>query len=301
MPITIALKAFFDYLENIKNASLHTVRNYALDLAHFLKKIEKTSSIFAIDEVYVRTYLLQLAKEKKAKNTILRKLSSLRSFFNFLQKQNIIESSPMDEIESPKRSQMYPNALAIEQVEVLFAQPDAKTYLGLRDRVMMELLYSSGFRISELVLLDRKDVDFKKRCCQVKGKGKKCRLVPITKSAMKWLELYLDHPERHFDGKKHQRQKCTQALFLNKFGSRLTTRSIERHFRNYLLKAGLGLNVTPHTIRHTIATHWLEKGMDLKTISLLLGHSSLSTTTIYTHVSPKLKKETYDKTHPKAK
>ena len=206
----------------------------------------------------------------------------------------------MDEIESPKVKKQIPTTLDYSQVELLLDQPNFKTYLGLRDRVMMEVLYSSGLRISELVQLNREDVDLKKRLCRVRGKGRKERLVPITKNATDWIEKYLYHPDRTSDSKKHKKQKDPKAIFLNRDGMRITTRSSERSFRKYLLKAGLGLSVTPHTIRHTIATHWLENGMDLKTISMLLGHSSLSTTTIYTHVSPRLKKETYDRAHPRA-
>jgi integrase/recombinase XerC len=156
----------------------------------------------------------------------------------------------------------------------------------------MELFYSSGLRLSELVALDRKKFDPKNLLLSVYGKGKKVRQTPITASAAKWIVDYLQHPER--------KEKEPQAIFLNKWGSRLSARSVDRNFAAYLKASGLSDRITPHTIRHTIATHWLEQGMDLKTIQLLLGHSSLATTTIYTHVSPKLKREVYNKTHPRA-
>ncbi|NGX30824.1 MAG: Tyrosine recombinase XerC [Chlamydiae bacterium] len=300
MQIQDALKKYFNYLENVKNASVHTLRNYHLDLKYFLKNAKPDSPIFVLNENYIRNFLLVLAKEKKQRATVLRKLASLRSFFRYLQKQKEITHNPMDEIESPKVKKHIPTTLDYTQVELLLDQPNTKQYLGLRDRVMMEVLYSSGLRISELVQLNREDVDLKKRLCRVRGKGRKERLVPITKNATNWIEKYLYHLDRISDSKKHKKQKDAKAIFLNRDGMRITTRSSERSFRKYLLKAGLGLSVTPHTIRHTIATHWLENGMDLKTISILLGHSSLSTTTIYTHVSPRLKKETYDKAHPRA-
>ena len=156
----------------------------------------------------------------------------------------------------------------------------------------MELFYSSGLRLSELIGLNRRDFDAKNLVLNVFGKGKKQRQAPITETAADWIVRYLNHPERE--------EKDPQAIFLNKWGTRLTPRSVDRNFAGYLKASGLSDRVTPHTIRHTIATHWLENGMDLKTIQMLLGHTSLATTTIYTHVSPKLKRAVYDKTHPRA-
>ena len=158
----------------------------------------------------------------------------------------------------------------------------------------MELFYSSGLRLSELVGLNRRDFDSRNQILTIFGKGKKQRQSPITETAAKWLVDYLNHPER---GEVEQDK---QAVFLNRWGKRLSARSVDRNFAAYLKASGLSERVTPHTIRHTIATHWLENGMNLKTIQLLLGHTSLSTTTIYTHVSPKLKRAVYDKTHPRA-
>jgi integrase/recombinase XerC len=164
----------------------------------------------------------------------------------------------------------------------------------------MELLYSSGLRISELTQLNRKDLDLKQCTLRVMGKGKKQRIVPITNNAAKWLNDYLNHSERYLDGEYHIAEQDSEAVFLSRWGKRITVRSVDRHFAKYLVASGLSAEVTPHTIRHTIATHWLEKGMDLKTIQVLLGHNSLATTTIYTQVSTKLKREVYDKAHPSA-
>jgi integrase/recombinase XerC len=156
-------------------------------------------------------------------------------------------------------------------------------------------------RDSELAGLNRCDFDEKNRILQILGKGKKERHIPITQSAAKWISDYLNHPQREVNGKSHRAQQDVGAIFLNKWGSRITVRSVDRNFAKYLKASGLPSSVTPHTIRHTIATHWLEKGMDLKTIQVLLGHSSLGTTMIYTKVSTRLKKEVYDKAHPRAK
>lgn len=247
-----------------------------------------------------RAYLADLSQKEMKKRTVLRRLSSLRSFFSYLVKEKIIPSSPLEEIERPKLEKTVPTSIAYAQVELLFAQPDIGSYLGLRDRCIMELFYSSGLRISELASLDRSSLDKAACLLRVKGKGKKERMVPVTKTALNWIIKYLEHPERDQDIEGHQAEKDSKAIFLNKWGERITTRSIDRNFKDYLKASGLVEKITPHTIRHTIATHWLENGMDLKTIQLLLGHSSLATTTIYTHVSPRLKKEVYDKAHPRA-
>ncbi len=299
---------FIEYLKVIKNSSEHTLRNYALDLLAFKKYIDEfvmqkeDKILFSIvDKRCVRNYLSYLAAKQTKKRTILRRLSSLRSFFRYLTKEKIISNNPMEEIESPKLDKKIPVSLSYEQIERLFLQPDTHCYLGFRDRCIMELFYSSGLRISELVGLNRHDIDLDHLRVKVMGKGKKERVIPITKNAATWIKAYLDHPERNLDCKDHLAEADEQAIFLNKWGTRLTARSIDRKFDEYLTSSGLAAKITPHTIRHTIATHWLEKGMDLKTIQMLLGHSSLATTTIYTQVSTRLKREVYDKAHPRAK
>lgn len=295
-----AKRKFLDYLKAVKNASEHTIRNYGLDLEAF-QGYAKGLSLPQIDKKIVRGYLADLNLKQATKRTILRRLSSLRSFFKYLLKENILQQNPLEEIQGPKLDKTIPASLSYEQVQRLFEQPDTNDYLGFRDRCIMELFYSSGLRISELVGLNRADYDPENLTLRVRGKGKKERVVPITKNASAWIASYLNHPERKIDGERHQAEVDADAVFLNKWGTRLTVRSVDRNFKHYLLSSGLAAKITPHTIRHTIATHWLEKGMDLKTIQTLLGHSSLSTTTIYTQVSTKLKKEVYDKAHPLVK
>lgn len=292
-----AKEAFLRYLHSIKNASVHTLRNYRLDLESFLAFTE-TSDPTKIDKKMVRNYLAYLHGKGAKKRTISRRLSSLRSFFKYLLREKVVTSSPLEEFQGPKTEKTLPSPLKFEQVERLLQQPDTTSYLGFRDRCIMELLYSSGLRISEIVGLNRDDIDLSNEMLRIRGKGNKERMVPVTASAAKWIENYLNHPERFSDGEVHQAQKDGKAVFLNKWGHRLTSRSIDRNFQHYLLASGLAAKVTPHTIRHTIATHWLENGMDLKTIQLLLGHTSVATTTIYTHVSTQLKKEVYEDAHP---
>jgi integrase/recombinase XerC len=317
--------SFLKHLKHIKNASEHTVRNYTIDLNTFKSYLETTVykippeercskislsheeslntqrlSLVALDRRLIRGYLTELRNQEMNKRTIVRRLSSLRTFFKYCVKENLIEKNPTEEIETPKLDKRIPVSLSYDQIQKLFDQPDLSCYLGFRDRCIMELFYSSGLRVSELTALDRTDVDIENLMVKLKGKGKKERKIPITKNAADWIVSYLNHTERHQETEGHASEIDKKAVFLNKRGTRLTSRSVDRKFDKYLTMSGLAGKVTPHTIRHTIATHWLENGMDLKTIQALLGHESLATTTIYTQVSPKLKKEVYDKTHPRA-
>jgi integrase/recombinase XerC len=292
---------FLEFLFVIKNYSKHTIRNYNIDLDDFICFLNKEEDITKIDKSIIRAYLAKLYEKGLNSRTILRRLATLRSFFKYLMKEKIIVANPIDDIETPKRRKPLPHVISYREIEELFAKPDTNTYLGLRDRCIMELLYSSGLRISELVSLNRADINDEALSIKVFGKGKKERIVPVTKSACEWLMKYVNKEERFVKTKEHEIAKDTKAVFLNKWGKRISSRSIDRHFKRYFKTTGISLKTTPHTIRHTIATHWLEKGMDLKTIQVLLGHSALNTTTIYTQVSTQLKKEVYDKAHPRAK
>lgn len=296
---------FLEYLKVIKNASPHTVRNYGIDLRSFNSYLEEVESkencdITLIDRKTIRGYLAWLNQNCLNKRSVARRLSSLRSFFKYAQTQNLISNNPTAEIENPKLDKKLPASLTHDQITHLFNQPDLRTYLGYRDRTMMELIYSSGLRVSELAGVNREDFDFVNMLVRLRGKGKKERVIPVTKNALQWIKNYLEHEERHLKTEIHSPQLDEKAVFLNKHGNRLTTRSIDRLFDAYLRLSGLAGKITPHTLRHSIATHWLENGMDLKTIQVLLGHRSLSTTTIYTHVSTKLKKQVYDAAHPRA-
>ncbi len=321
---------FLEHLRSVKNASEHTIRNYCIDLnalknyleASLLKNCKQEDfpdkicfhspykdrwkgkddilPIETIDKKAIRGFLAHLSEHNQNKRTIVRRLSSLRTFFRYAVSQNLAPLNPVEDLETPKLDKKIPVSISYDQVKKMFDQPDCNSYLGLRDRVMMELLYSSGLRVSELVALNRADIDTKSLLIKLKGKGKKERIVPITKNAAEWITTYLNHSERHMEIDGHQPEVDSQAIFLNKFGTRLTMRSVDRHFDKYLKASGLANKITPHTIRHTIATHWLENGMDLKTVQVMLGHSSLATTTIYTQVSTKLKKKVYDAAHPRA-
>lgn len=326
----LACYRFLEHLKVIQNASEHTVRNYSIDLNTFKSYLEYEwladikpeelpdkisfkdpyslrSTLFdhhlpleKIDRKTIRGFLAWLNLNKQNKRTVARRLSSLRSFFRYAQIQKMIAANPTEELDNPKLDRNIPVSLSYEQITHLFDQPDTSTYLGFRDRTIMELFYSSGLRVSELAALDRQDFDYENLTVKLRGKGKKERIIPITKNAADWIKTYIEHPDRFRDSDIHAAEVDPRAIFLNKHGTRLTTRSVDRKFDHYLNQSGLAGKVTPHTLRHTIATHWLENGMDLKTIQVLLGHSSLSTTTIYTQVSTKLKKKVYDETHPRA-
>ena len=310
---------FLDYLKASKDASPHTLRNYCIDLDDFklflakgqdiaLPKITLTLDqapvhdlpLTTIDRKTLRGYLADLAARNKSKPTIARKLSTLRTLFKYLYIHKIISNNPAEDLENPRLEKKIPTFLTYEQVERLFNLPDIETFLGFRDRTLMELLYSSGLRVSEIAGLNRLDIKFDEGLVRLRGKGKKERIVPVTANALHWLKAYLNHIDRNKDVDDHKAEVDLEAVFLNCHGARLSTRSIDRNFEKYLLASGLSAHVTPHTIRHTIATHWLENGMDLKTIQVLLGHSALATTTIYTHVSTKLKRKVYDESHPRA-
>lgn len=295
-----AKEHFLNHLSIIKNCSMHTVRNYGIDFNCFTDYLF-TLSDQTIDRKMIRGYLAFLYEKKVSKKTVARRLSSLRSFFKYALAQNMGSHDPTEELEHPKLDKKLPPSLSYEQILHLLNQPDLSSYLGLRDRAMMELLYSSGMRVSELAALNLQDCDLEHLTLKLKGKGKKERVIPITKTAADWIRTYIRDLARTEGSDQNAPAEDPEAIFLNKHGTRLSTRSIDRNFVFYLKQSGLSGKITPHTIRHTIATHWLENGMDLKTIQMLLGHTSLATTTIYTHVSTRLKKQAFDKAHPRAK
>lgn len=296
------INKFLNHLKVIKDYSPHTLRNYALDLVSFTQYLQNVNNNITLNEIdrrTIRNFLAHLNASNHHKKTIVRRLSALRSFFKFAFENKIISTNPTETLETPKIEKKIPHPLTYQNVLALLELPDTNTLLGVRDRAIMELFYSSGLRISELVGLNREDIDINYFLIKLKGKGKKERIVPITKIAASWISTYLNHPERHQDIDGHRAEADPNAVFLNKLGTRLTARSIDRHFESYYKRSGLAGKATPHTIRHTIATHWLENGMDLKTIQTLLGHSSLATTTIYTKVSDKLKKKVHEEAHPR--
>ncbi len=284
--------AFLSYMQGVKNVSSHTVAGYGNDLRGFLDYLAENGvkHIEEIDTAVIRGYVAELADGGYSKATISRKISALRTFFRFLTRRRIIENNPTEGIRGLKREKKLPTLLDEGQVGRLLEAPDCTTLLGLRDRAIMELLYSTGIRVSEAAALRLRDVDMSNGMITVRGKGRKERIVPVGKIAMNYLKRYILA--------RHPRPGRDDPLFVNRFGTPLTDRSIRRLIEKYARAAALP-DISPHTLRHCFATHMLDHGADLRVVQEMLGHSSLSTTQIYTHLSVEHLKRVYAKTHPR--
>ena len=298
------ISSFIKYIETEKGYSEHTIRNYESDLKQFsefiaTRKDIKNSDTGAdlVDLPLIRSYLGELF-EKCKRTTIARKLSALKSFFKYLELRGLAPSNPASEIITPKQEKYIPTYLPIDDMFALLEQPDKENDLGLRDLAILELLYSSGLRVSELVTLNIEKLDFHARLVKVSGKGGKDRILPVGKKAITAIREYLDHTEKI--RKKAGFSKNHGPLFLNYRGGRLTVRSVSRLVKRYSIQCGIMTDVSPHSIRHTFATHLLDGGADLRAIQELLGHVNLSTTQKYTHVSIDRLMEVYDKSHPRS-
>ena len=291
---------FVAKLEHEKGFSEHTLRAYHKDLLQFdnFLKAEKRSSLESINHLLLRRFLAVLRSKNYSKTTIARKLASIRSFFKFLIREGELVANPFEMLRTPKQDKKLPHFLSITEVDVLLKTPDSSTVMGLRDMAIMETLYSTGIRVSELVGLDEGSIDFIAGMIKVQGKGKKERLVPIGSPAIKAINEYID--SKSMSKKKEEKSVSrSEPLFLNKYGGRLTARSVARSLDKYLKVSGINLLTSPHTFRHSFATHLLDKGADLRSVQEMLGHSSLSTTQVYTHITTERLKNVYDKAHPR--
>lgn len=288
------LKNFLHYLHAEKNASPHTIKNYTVDLKEFLSHLRETS-VQEITYLDIRSFLAWLKSHNFSKSSIARKLASIRSFFKYLARENIIETNPAAGIQTPKRDKKLPNFLSSEEVTSLLEAPNKNTWDEKRDKAILEMLYSSGLRVSELVGLNYEDVDYFSGLVRVRGKGKRERIVPIGQVALEAVQQYLEfRPSRLKD------ISSKRPLFLNRSGGRLTDRSVRRIILKYVRRRGIKKDVSPHTLRHSFATHMLDRGADLRSVQELLGHRNLSTTQIYTHVTTKRLREAYEAAHPRA-
>lgn len=288
------LQKFLKYLEIEKNASPHTISSYRIDLEQFLDYIDITE----VTPTRIRSWLARF--QGKAKATRLRKLSSLKTFFRYLVREGYVKTNPILGIFGPKKDKKLPAFLDKVQVVKLIESPPDSSLLGLRDRAILETLYSGGIRVSELVGLDVDDVDFISEALKVKGKGKKERIVPIGSPAVSALKRYLDsRGTRDIEPRTFTKVRG-EAVFTNRFGKRLTTRTVQRTVAKYMRRASLQGHISPHSLRHTFATHMLDAGSDLRSVQELLGHKSISTTQVYTHITPERLKRVYDKAHPRA-
>ena len=298
------LDQFLQHLKYERNLSPHTLRNYASDLDQFklyLCGVEKRDDIplETIDRLTIREWMAELHGDHK-KASVARKLASLRTFFQFLVREGKLESNPAKMVATPKIERKLPNHLSMEDAVRFIETPDINSDLGRRDRAILEFLYATGIRVGELVSIDLADIDFRERMVRVTGKRKKQRIVPFGEPALQSLMLYLDKTRGLFLSECAETERDPNAVFLHRRGGRLTTRSVGRMIDKYIRICADIHDISPHSLRHTFATHLLDQGADLRDIQELLGHARLSTTQIYTQVSMEKMIEVYDRAHPKA-
>ena len=329
MENSVFVQEFLNYLQFEKRFSEHTAKCYSADLTQFGQFLVSASEhtagdlshaglhehqagaavamaaqtkadidqmLFSVQTDDVRAYLVFLNERNYARATVARKLATLRSFYKFLVKRRQLGSNPVLVVRTPKQEKRLPRFLEYEQVRKLLETPPMDNWLGARDRAIMETLYSTGMRVSELVALNMDDIDFLGEVVHVRGKNKKERITPISSSALQIIQHYLE-----FRNKRAQNNANfdSKVLFVNKHGRRLSTRSVRRKMDKYLKIAGLDPSVSPHTLRHSFATHMLNNGADLRSVQEMLGHQSLSTTQIYTHLTTGRLKKVYQGAHPR--
>jgi integrase/recombinase XerC len=286
------VEKFATYLEAERNASKHTLINYRVDLTEFHKFMEGRELTQA-GPLDIRRFLSYLTDRQFSRSTLGRKLACLRSFFKFLVRENACTSNPAATIASPKQEKRLPSFLEVDEIAKLIEAPQGDRWDAKRDKALMELLYSSGLRVGELVAISVEDVDLESGLVKVFGKRKKERIVPVGTIALKALRAYLEaRPEKN--------SAIQNPLFINKNYTRLTDRSVRRIILKYARQLGIKKDVYPHMFRHSFATHMLDRGADLRSVQELLGHENLSTTQIYTHVSLKRVREAFETAHPRA-
>ena len=282
------LDAYVRYLVAEKNLSPLTLRNYRSDLLHFARYLEDEEGVPVLeaDRMMARRYLGTLKESGMATASLTRKVSTIRSFYRFLVREGKVESTPLTGIVAPKREQRLPTILSKNDLNALIESADETTPSGLRNRAMLEMMYASGVRLSEIVGLNLRSIDLKERTVVVRGKGNKERMVLLGEPAKRTLRIYLSQ------GRPRVATGAEEALFLNRDGNRLSGRSVQKMVRKHALRAGLKTHVWPHLLRHSFATHLLDGGADLRVVQELLGHASAQTTQIYTHVTAARQRET---------
>jgi len=294
------LTQFLEYLQHERNVSPHTLRGYSRDICDFLKFVEAGDAFKpeSVDALAIRGFLAELKDKGASKATLARKLAALRSFWKFLMGRSVVLASPAAAVKTPKQEKRLPRFLDEGEVGKLMDAPNEDDAFPRRDKALLETLYSTGLRVSELVGLDTDNVDLGSGMIRARGKGMKERLVPVGSVAITAVAEYVgeERPKllRPLAG------ESVKALFLNRDGTRLSARSVRRVLGRYTRRTGLPSRTSPHTLRHTFATHLLDRGADLRSVQELLGHESLATTQIYTHVTTERMRETYLAAHPRA-
>lgn len=293
---------FLNYLAVEKNASAYTIKSYREDLSTLVTYLNEKNKGICPKPAEVSTLILRgfvgwLHEKNFESSTISRHLASLRSFFRFCQREEIVEKNPAAPLRNPRQHRKLPHFLSTEEINRLLVAPPETTTAGLRDRAILEMMYSTGMRVGELVAVSDEDVDESQQIVHIMGKGKKERIAPLGSFCLhalaEWLEVR--------NVRVSENERAPVPVFTNKFGNRLTTRSIGRMLEKYIQQTGLDDRTSPHTIRHSFATHLLDRGADIRAVQELLGHASLSTTQIYTHISVASLRAVYEKAHPRAK
>jgi integrase/recombinase XerC len=291
-----SIQAFLDHLRNERQASPHTLRSYGDDMALFRRYLDESvgadADPTAVDSRRIRGYSAWLSGRGYAASTIARRLACLRSYFRYQRRQGTVSADPAGTVRNPKQAKRLPNFLRFEEVIRILESIATDEPLGVRDRAMFETLYGGGLRVSELVGLELADLDWENLVVRVRGKGRRERLCPIGPVAMNWLGRWI--PLRH------PKDPGEAAVFLNRYGTRLTTRSVGRLFEGHLTGLGIDPSSSPHSLRHSFATHLLDQGADLRSVQELLGHRRLTTTQIYTHVTQERILDAYEDAHPRA-
>lgn len=286
------IQLFIKYLESEKDASYFTLKSYREDLKLFAQFMGE-KDLRKASHLDLRRFIAFLKTRGDSRRTMARRLSCLRSFYKFLLREGLITKNPCVGITPVKQEKLLPKFLSYEELVRLIESRNKDNFYSIRDRAIIETLYSTGMRVSELVNLNVQDIDFIAEVVKVYGKGKKERLLPVGRQALNAIRIYLKEREKLGFGNK-------TPLFLNRYGYRITERSVHRIIKKSALQAGVTTEISPHTLRHSFATHLLDRGADLRSVQELLGHASLSTTQIYTHLTLEGLKKIYEKSHPRA-
>lgn len=290
------LDQFLHYLVVEKGLSRNTIEAYSHGLNRFLDHLRKKGirEWAKVSKFEVRAFLLFLKRQGLSTKSVVRNLVAIRTFFKFLIQEGLLEFNPVEELESPKVAKTLPKILSLKEVEQLLEQPNPQTPLGTRDRAMLELLYATGMRVSELIQLPTHQINLEGGYVLVYGKGSKERIVPLGKEAMKWVDLYLRTARE-----KLAKGRESPTLFINRSGKGMSRQRFWKNLKAYGQRAGIRKRITPHLLRHSFASHLLERGADLRSVQMMLGHVDISTTQIYTHVTGERLKKVHQRYHPR--
>ncbi len=290
------LDQFLHYLIVEKGLSKNTIDAYGHNLNRFFTYLRKEGidEVASVSRLVVRSFLLKLKKERLSTRSVVRNLVAIRTFFQFLIREGILENSPIEELESPKMAKTLPEILSLKEVEGLLEQPNPQTPLGIRDRAMLEVLYATGMRVSELTRLPLNQINLEAGFVLVFGKGSKERIIPLGIEAMKWVDLYLKVARE-----KLAKRKESPLLFINRLGTGMSRQQFWKNIKAYGRRAGIRKRISPHLLRHSFASHLLERGADLRSVQMMLGHVDISTTQIYTHVTGERLKKIHQRYHPR--